>query len=175
MRLTYGSPRFSDDLDFSLLEPINKEVFNDVVQKVVKALPEAKLSDLASKRFTHLFELRFQEHWVRMAYSIKVEISRRHTYAKREGYELKLITSPITNLQVLGFVSTLDQIFLEKKEAWEGRGEARDLFDLWFIGEKQKKGLPPLERRPDSRLLRRDLRKYLPRDYWSVIARLGEL
>ena len=172
LRLAHGSPRFSDDLDFSCIAPVENEVFSDVVEGMAKKFPGSKVSDLGSKRFTSLAELKFKEDWVRMAYTIKIEVSKRKTYRKGAGYELKLISSPVSNVQVLGNVSTLDRILQEKIVALRDRCEPRDLFDIWFVCERRKQPLPKLDKTIDRRVLRRELRKYLPSDFWPVVAQL---
>lgn len=172
LRLALGSPRFSDELDFSCIAPVGNGVFSDVVEGMAKKFPGSKVSDLVSKRFTFLAQLKFKEDWVKTAYTIKIEVSKRRTYKKGAGYELKLISSPASNVQVLGNVSTLDRILEEKIVALRDRGEPRDLFDIWFVCERRNQPLPKLDASIDRRVLRRELRKYLPSDFWPVVAQL---
>ena len=174
LRLAYGSPRFSDDLDFSYAGSLKDAAFKGAIEALVAALPDARLSDFASKRFTHLAELKFKEEWLRIGYSVKIEVSKRKTYAKGKGYELKLITSPVSNMQVLGNVVALETILQEKIAALKDRREPRDLFDIWLICERNKQRMPRLEIGIDPVVLKRTLRKYLPSDFWPVIPQLAE-
>ena len=173
LRLAYGSPRFSADFDFSLLKEIGNERFTSEIKKMASQFPQVELSDLRSKYYAYLAELRIKEDWKEMPFRIKIEISKRESNRLGQGYELILLTSPVTNIQALGNVATLEQILKEKYSAARSRGEARDIFDLWFISQKLKKRLDLSGIKVPSEEIKRDLRKYLPKDYWPVIEELG--
>ena len=49
-----------------------------------------------------------------------------------------------------------------------------DLFDLWFASEKLKIPYAPLSLSVKKSEIVRDLRKYLPKDFWPVIERLAK-
>ncbi|RKZ21807.1 hypothetical protein DRQ16_03120 [bacterium] len=167
LRLVYGSPRFSQDLSFSLLEEI--EGFGEGIEKVVAPFPECEIEDIWRKRFTYLAEIKITRDYLPHPFRIKIEISRRI----EEGYEWKtaLVSSPCSVYSVVMKVATLRQLYRDKIECLKKRGKARDLFDLWFIS--QKLGLPyepPV--RMDRKILRRDLRRYLPPEFHRVIEEL---
>lgn len=170
MRLAYGSPRFSEDLDFSLLEDNLGKVFREMATMLVKPFAAADITDLAAKRWTYLCEIRITEGYLAQPFRVKLEVSRRPA----TGYEseLRLITSPTTPIQALGRVATLEQLFQDKKDCIVDRAAPKDIFDLWFIS--QKMGIP--YRPPDTKItpgeLKRELAKYLPSDYQSVIGEL---
>jgi predicted nucleotidyltransferase component of viral defense system len=170
LRLTYGSPRFSDDLDFSQLSRFPFRPFADIVKDLAEQAPEMTLTDLAAKYYTFLAEFRIRDAALPRAFRIVVEVSRRATTITTE---LKLITSPCLPLTVLGRVATLESIWQEKLQALASRGSPRDLFDLWFLAQKLKRSLPEPEPRIDPRILRRDLRKYLPPSYYPVVEELA--
>lgn len=173
LRLAYASPRFSDDLDFSSLTSLSRDTFQKTIQKMARRLPGASVSDLVSKHLTDLAVFRIKEPWQQIGFSIKIEISRRGGYREGAGYELKLLSSPVVNLQVLANVATLETLLEEKRSAFQSRREPRDLFDLWFIS--QRLGKPFIK--PDPTLpvgkLSRELRKYLPKPYWRSLEELG--
>lgn len=177
LRLAYGSPRFSDDLDFSLFRDVDPLEFKDNISTTYSLLPklgEVKISDLTSKRFTHLAEFRIREPWQTMAFSIKIEVSRRDTYPRdKQCYQLLLLSSPVTNIQVLANVATLEQIYSEKLRALEERKEPRDLFDLWFISQRLKREFFPQTYAIDRKELIRELHKYLPRNFWKAVEELA--
>ena len=75
--------------------------------------------------------------------------------------ELRLLSSPSVAFTVPARIETLEGIWDEKVAALASRRAQRDLFDLWFLGQKLNRALPA---RPalDVRVMRRDLRKYYP-------------
>jgi predicted nucleotidyltransferase component of viral defense system len=170
LRLVYGSPRFSEDLDFALLEDSLKGETEGLAQDMAEPYPEASVTDAAEKRWTYLWEIKITEGYLSHPFRIKIEISRRP--AKDYRFELRLITSPTTPLQVLGNVATLEQLFRDKKECLEGRAAPKDIFDTWYICQKLRMPYRPPETTLSKKLLKRDLGKYLPADYRPVIEEL---
>jgi predicted nucleotidyltransferase component of viral defense system len=170
LRLAYGSPRFSEDLDFSLLDDGLGASFKEMAFELIAPFPAADITDLASKRWTYLCEIRITEAYLYQPFRIKLEISRRPF----PGYqtELRLITSPTTPVQALCRVATLKQLYEDKQACITGRAAPKDIFDIWFIS--QKLGLPyqPPATRVTGRELKRELSKYLPSDYKNVIEEL---
>jgi predicted nucleotidyltransferase component of viral defense system len=170
LRLAYGSPRFSEGLDFSLLEDNVGKAFKEIASGLVKPFAAAEITDLAAKRWTSLCEIRITEGYLARPFRVKLEVSRRLA----PGYksELRLITSPTTPIQALGRVATLDQLLLDKQDCIKDRAAPKDIFDLWFIS--QKMGIPykPPDTKITQRELRRDLAKYLPSYYQKVIGEL---
>ena len=49
LRLVYGSPRFSEDLDFSLTEDRLKGKFRQLIKKIISPYPELSITDLEEK------------------------------------------------------------------------------------------------------------------------------
>ena len=170
LRLAFGSPRFSDDLDFSANSAIPEAAFRAAAGAALKSLPEAILVEALAKRFTLFALYRFDVPYIARPFSIKVEVSTREESRRRAGAsELRLLSSEVTNLTVLARVATLEKALKDKQAAFAARRQPRDLFDLWFIS--QKLGLPFQADLTgfDPRIVRRELRKYLPRTHWSVI------
>lgn len=172
LRLAYGSPRFSEDLDFSLAKDTLSGGFRPLVEGIVAPLDDASITDLAEKRFTYLAEVKIAPSYLTMPFRIKVEISRRPL--GRYGRELRLITSPqVSPLQVICTVASLDQIHNDKIVCLRDRTASRDLFDLWFISQILKRPWTPPKTGFRKHDIRRDLRKYLPPRYWDVIEGLA--
>ncbi len=172
LRLAYGSPRFSDDLDFSTARTVRFREFEAAVRPAARRYPELELTDLAEKRWTLLAEFRVRDSALERPVRQVVEVSRRSPGFLRS--ELRLLTSPCSPLRVLARVATPEAIWDEKLAALRSRKAPRDLFDLWFLGQKLGQGLPADAPKIDVRLLRRDLRKYLPRAFYPVVEELGE-
>ena len=174
LRLAYGSPRFSDGLDFCLLRASNVEKMFQWARVAAQKL-HLDLSDEANKRNTCLIEFRIRSDALPQPVKLKIEISKRPLRAPIGKYELKLLTSQVTNIQVLLSVAPLDMLWQEKLSALNDRREPRDLFDLWYISQVLRRPLPsPLPKIP-SRSLRLVLNKYLPLNYQRVIAELEAL
>jgi len=170
LRLTYGSPRFSEDLDFSLIKNALKGKFSSLVKKMIAPFPELSLTDLEEKYYTYLAEMKVTQNYLPFPFRIKIEISKRQT--KGYQWELKLLSSPATVIQVMGQVATLEQIYKDKLACLEGRAKPKDLFDLWYISEKLKIPYSSKKMSIKKQELIRDLRKYLPKDFWPAIERL---
>ena len=170
LRLAYGSPRFSDDLDFSLLAPVSEEVFVPVAETIAKALPEVILVEALAKRFTLFALYKVREPYLPYAFSIKLEVSTRpETWEREQDFTLRLLTSPVTPVSVLAQVATLERMWADKQSALATRRQPRDLYDLWFIAQKLRRTFTPDLSGFDRRTIRRELRKYLPRSHWQVI------
>ncbi|MEK7846638.1 MAG: nucleotidyl transferase AbiEii/AbiGii toxin family protein [Nitrospinota bacterium] len=170
LRLVYGSPRFSEDLDFSLTEDKLKGKFSQLIKKIVLPYPEFSITDLEEKHYTYLGEIKVIESYLPSPFRIKIEISKR----REKGYksELSLISSPFSTIQCLGRVSTLEQLYRDKLACLSDRAKPKDVFDLWYICQKLKKSYVPATVSIPKKELVRDLRKYLPKDFWRVIDNL---
>ena len=170
LRLVYGSSRFSEDLDFSLTEDRLKGKFRQLIKKIVLPYPELSITDLEEKHYTYLGEIKVIEGYLPSPFRIKIEISKR----REKGYksELSLISSPVSTIQCLCRVSTLEQLYKDKLTCLSDRAKPKDAFDLWYICQKLKKTYVPTTISIPKRELVRDLRKYLPKDFWSVIDNL---
>src|SRR3990167_4993584 len=136
LRLVYNSPRYSDDLDFTLVKRISKKSWEDMLKNIIKKFPEVIISDQKDKFYTYFGELKIKEDYLPLSFSIKIEISKR--IKNKYKYSLKLLTSKTTNIQILAQVEDLEEIRKEKKLAINSRNLPRDLFDLWFIAQKMK-------------------------------------
>ncbi len=170
LRLAYGSPRFSDDLDFSLLSPVNEDEFISVAATTAKALVQADLVEALAKQFTLFALYRIRQSFLPYPFSIKVEVSTRSEPATSEQrFELRLLTSPTTPVSVLAQVASLEWMWADKQDAFARRGQPRDLYDLWFIAQKQQLPFAPDLTGLDREVVKRELRKYLPANQWQVI------
>jgi len=170
LRLVYGSSRFSEDLDFSLTEDRLKGKFRQLIKKIVLPYPELSITDLEEKHYTYLGEIKVIEGYLPSPFRIKIEISKR----REKGYksELSLISSPVSTIQCLCRVSTLEQLYKDKLACLCDRAKPKDVFDLWYICQRLKKPYVPAPVSIPRREFVRDLRKYLPKDFWSVIDNL---
>lgn len=170
LRLAYGSPRFSDDLDFSAVSPIQEADFRSVSNTAIKNLPEVDLIEALKKQFTLFALYRCTIPYLRRPFSIKIEISTpRETLKRGQDYDLKLLASEVTNISVLAQVATLERIWQDKQKALASRRQPRDLYDLWFISQRLKRKLSLKLAEFEPKILKRELHKYLPKSHWKVI------
>jgi predicted nucleotidyltransferase component of viral defense system len=170
LRLVYGSPRFSEDLDFSLTAEAVKTKFLNLIKKVVSPYPELAITDLEEKYYTYIGEIKVTQDYLPMPFRIKIEISKR----REKGYtsDLTLISSPVSSVQCLGRVATLEQLYKDKLACMKGRMKPKDIFDLWYISQKLNRAYTPEAASIPKRELTRELRKYLPKDFWPAIDKL---
>jgi len=170
LRLAYGSPRFSEDLDFSLIHDRLKGKFRGWVGKIISPFPELALTDLEEKRYTYLAEIKVIQEFLHFPFRVKVEISRREI--KDYQWKLQLLSSSASVIQVLGQVGILEQIYQDKVSCLKDRARPKDLFDLWYITQKLKIPYTPPPTILKKKDLVRDLRKYLPKDFWPAVEEL---
>ena len=169
LRLSYGSPRFSEDLDFSLTKDVLKGKFSSFIKKPISLFPEMTLTDLQEKYYTYLAEIKVTQNYLPFPFRIKIEISKREM--KDYQWELKLLSSPVAVIQVMGQVATLEQIYKDKLACLKERAKPKDFFDLWYISQKLNIPYTPKKFSSKKEFVR-DLRKYLPQDFWPVIESL---
>lgn len=170
LRLVYGLPRFSEDLDFSMIRNSLRKEFCRLIERIIKPFPQLTMTDCAEKYYTYLAEIKVSIPYLSMPFRIKIEISKRRQ--KTYAHELKLIDSPVVNVKVLARVATLLQLYKDKSACLRDRLKAKDIFDKWFLAQQLKK--PYLSKHGIilKKVLIRDLRKYLPKNFWPVIEEL---
>lgn len=170
LRLAYNSPRFSEDLDFSLLKRIKNKDFVDLVEATAKPLPTVKIKELTEKHFTHFAILQIKEPYLRQASPLKIEISKRPVKWKEEvdfiAHELK---SQIVPLGAVGFVVTLKRAFKDKKKMVKERKKARDWFDLWWLGQRLNKEVKIKIRNNQIKKVKSELNQFLPEPMRLVV------
>lgn len=171
LRLAYGSPRFSEDLDFSLLENIEYKRFQELISQIVKSFPEMKIDDIYSKFYTLYAKLQIKDILLAHRFPIKVEISRRE---KEEDWGIRTLTSPTTNIQAVCKVQTLEQITKDKLLAIKTRSKPRDFFDLWYIYNLSRSPQKLPKVKISKMKFKAELRKFLPRTYWEAIEQIAK-
>lgn len=140
LRLVYGSPRFSQNLDFSLVKDFSFSFleFKKFIKELKNYDSELSPKDIYNKRNTFFALIQVTTNLLSQQFSIKIEISKRDPVYKTNDFSLKIITSPVTILSPMLYVASLKRIFYEKKIAVSARKEPRDYFDLWWLAEKLK-------------------------------------
>lgn len=136
LRLVYGSPRFSQDLDFSLIKKFPLSLFKKILKVIASEQSEFTIADIHDKRNTIFGLILVKSELLKQNFSIKIEISKRDKPFKKGEWSLMAVRSPISILTPLVYSCSLQRIVFEKQIAIKTRGEPRDYFDLWWIGEK---------------------------------------
>jgi predicted nucleotidyltransferase component of viral defense system len=174
LRLGYGSPRFSEDLDFSAIKALDIKGLTVILQSIAKEFVEISVDEIYKKWFTFLSQYRIREDYLPQSFSIKVEISTRpRNLTEGRDFELKLLRSEATPLSVLAQVATLSYILGDKEDALRRRKLPRDLFDLWFISQLEKRRWNLDTSGLKNREIKQELHKFLPRIYWRVVDQWG--
>jgi predicted nucleotidyltransferase component of viral defense system len=169
LRLAYGSVRFSEDLDFSTLEPIDYTDFEATLKKIEKIVPGAVIKDIHEKYFNLYARVIIHIDYRPIPLGIRVEVNK--TTRDFES-TIALIKSPFNNLEVIGRVYTLDSILKDKIRILENqeRREPRDLFDAWYISQKLGRSFVIRdEYKYDQKELMDSLNHFLPKNQRKVI------
>lgn len=165
LRLAYGSVRFSEDLDFDLVEDFERKDFFEFVNKIVSKYDFIEEVETADKKNTIFAVFKIKIPYLERGFSIKVEISKRE---KSDKFNIRMLRSETTNLTVLANVIDVLSILRDKKEAMKNRKKARDVFDYWFINQILRKDVTPNFSGYNKEQAKAELHKLLPSDYWRV-------
>jgi len=162
LRLAYGSERFSEDLDFSVVEGFNRKKLDELFKKLDSQYEALKLIETIQKKFMYFGLFRVKEEFMTQTFSIKFEASIRPVVLKKDkDYKLITLNSRVTNLTVLAQVVSLEYIEKEKQTIKPLR--IRDIYDLWFIAQKLGKPLAMDFGDWGKKKVKQELNKFLPK------------
>lgn len=170
LRLAFGSPRFSDDLDFYLRKNLSFSLFKKEIEKISKKLA-IEITDLYNKFFTFLVEFKIKVDFLPLPFRTKIEVRKK---ILKKGFEPRLLVSPTVNFQVLIPVLDLETIKKLKLQTLKERKEPRDLFDLWFVSQKLKIPFEKPKIKIEKKILKQALLKYLPSNFQKVIEEISK-
>ncbi len=180
LRLLFGSPRFSEDLDFSTDyndQEITK-LLKKIIEKISKELPGLKLSPLYKGKEGIRFRIIFESIEFKYPFSIRLDF---HKEKLTTSIQYSTLT---TQFPVMIFPQiihlTKDGILKEKFEALGSRSKGRDIFDIWFLLSRganiekiDKKIIKNIKNFPQT-LLEKDLGKFLPKGQKQIIPTLAD-
>lgn len=179
LRLVYGSPRFSEDLDFSskeiainIIEREALEVLKEIEREGIKT--EIVESKSTSGGYLGIFSFKLVETTV----ALRLEISSRDRRVKGEVVTVAGDFIPAYTIVVL----PLEQLVGQKIRALLQRQKPRDWYDLYFI---LRANLLPVPQRAvlNQVLLKlkatkinfaKELKLFLPQSHWPVIKTFKE-
>ncbi len=175
LRLVYGSPRFSEDIDLIQTREISNLEFTNFIKDIVDHNPNWSLKDIYDKKRTKFALISIKEEKLKHNFSLKIEL---HKPVKKVDLEqeLSLIKSPVSVLDPLLLVPRLEKLQEFKLSALQGRQKARDVFDLWYISQvlKEKFILPTGLSAYGEREFKNELRVFLPQKYYPIVDQLYE-
>lgn len=170
LRLAYNSPRFSEDLDFTLITEINREEFANFLKEIGKKYPVVTDIETIEKFYTVFALVKIKEDYLDRSFSIKIEVSKREgSWVKDKDLSQKVIRSEVTPLTVLAQVASLKRLLEEKEDAIKNRKAARDVFDFWYINQLLKREVKSDFAGHDKEQAKSELHRLLPRNYWRLV------
>lgn len=168
LRLLFGSPRFSEDLDFSTnYQDLQiTKLLKKIEEKISRELPEIKITPLYKGKEGIRFRITYSQDGFKYPFSIRLDFHRQELI---KNIEVSTLT---TQFPIMIFSQILhlsgEGILKEKFEAIETRNKGRDIFDIWFLLSRgtqnenpESKIIENLKSFPQS-LLEKDLGKFLP-------------
>lgn len=178
LKLVFGSPRFSEDIDFSGIK--NSVNYEKILENVLVDLSFENIGvDLLESKSTsggHLAIL------VVTLFGEKTELRNEISFRPKKFLtkETAIVSSEIVPAYK---IYTLDKktIVTEKVKALISRQKARDFFDLYFILRKeelrqnlkfetdQRKAIISLLENQDKAEISRELKMLLPKSFWHII------
>lgn len=170
LRLAYGSPRFSEDVDFLMIKKTNESELGMLVENLASEYTGLSLKDIKMKRNT-LFALLNLTHPVfKHPMNVKIEISRKTNGIKTEYLPLK---SPCSNLTPIILTATPESLKRLKEQAVRQRNDPKDWFDLWYLSKYLKEPfVAPVNFPFDPKEFRRELKRFLPQNRWRLIEQI---
>ena len=98
---------------------------------------------------------------------VKIEINKKKNGIKAENL---LLTSPISNKEVIFKIVTIESIYELKKEAIKNRNMPRDWFDYWYLNQKLNQKDKINKKFPfNKKEFARELKRWLPQNKWPLI------
>lgn len=176
LRLAYGSPRFSEDIDLIAIKPIKLSEFEKLIKQVVKNnYLKWKLKDIKNKRNTFFALFVIKDENLKHDFSLKIEIHKPPRKISLET-ELVLLKSPVSIAEPLLLVPTLEELQRLKENALADRKKARDIFDLWYISQSLRKDFVLPDKIPffSQREFSNELQVFLPPKYYPIIKQIYE-
>lgn len=127
----YGLPRFSEDLDFSLIKDIN---FNKIKEMINACITNKNLFKIKSmKKTKDSLLIKISCNGILTRYNtLRIDINFKNKVIK--GFDTKNYTSDYIDINPFSLrVLKLEEIISEKIHSLLVRTKARDLFDLFFL------------------------------------------
>ncbi len=127
----YGLPRFSEDLDFSLIENIDIKIIEDIITDITKSASYFKIKSTTKTKDSFLIKLSC-EGILTDYNTLRIDINFKNEVLL--GFDIKYYVPEYVDLNPFSLrVLKLEEIISEKIHSIFMREQARDLFDLFFL------------------------------------------
>lgn len=127
----YSLPRFSEDLDFSILEDISLEEAEKIIKEIVKNNNHLKIKSAKKTKDSLLIKISFTGILTRYN-TLRVDINFNNKLIR--GFDVKNYISDYIDINPFSLrVLKIEEIIAEKIHALLNRDKARDLYDLFFL------------------------------------------
>jgi predicted nucleotidyltransferase component of viral defense system len=136
MRLMYGSPRFSEDLDFNAMtgKDVLRKLIKEVVYEAKKSVPGLSLKELKSVGGFNA-KVYLKTEIAPMPLTVKFDFSEREK--TRQKIEKTISTElPIQSYSLIVAMSE-QEILAEKIRTIFQRKKGRDMYDIWYLLNKK--------------------------------------
>ena len=178
LRLVFGSPRFSEDLDFSGKK--NSGSYESILEAVLIELTgegmEVDLSESKATSGGHIASIKIEmyDQWVEIQNHLSFR-SGKNTF----GENIIIVSEIAPSYNI--FLLNRKLLITERLMALLERSKPRDLFDLYFIlrsnelrgllllNEEKKKKLLAVISKQQKNKIAVELKNFLPKSYWLLV------
>lgn len=174
LRLVYNSPRYSEDIDLIEIKKIDFSEFETFIKNVAKR-QGWEVADIKEKRQTIFALLKINDQKLKHPLSLKIELHKPSEKVELD-LNLSLIKSPVSILDPLLLVPSLENLKALKEKVISKRKKARDIFDLWYISQSLRINfrLPASTPKFEEKAFKNELQVFLPPKYYPIIKQLYE-
>lgn len=170
LRLAFGGPRFSEDLDFVMSKNISLNKLSPVLKGICRKYPELSVAEEYDKKNTLFAMLKIKHTALKHPRHIKIEISKRESSVQSEYRVLSSECSPFSPLIKTITLESLEKL---KRKTIKERKQPRDWLDLWLILNLLKKHFKTESAFPFvPNEFRRELKRFLPKPKWPMIEQI---
>ncbi len=127
----YGLPRFSEDLDFSIIEDISLEEAENIIKEIAENSNYFKIKSVKKTKDSLLIKISCAGILTRYN-TLRVDINFKNKLLR--GFDVKNYISDYIDINPFSLrVLKIEEIIAEKIHAILNREKARDLYDLFFL------------------------------------------
>jgi predicted nucleotidyltransferase component of viral defense system len=174
LKIAFGSPRFSEDLDFSSPRSKTKTIEGVILDTLKDVGREGVQADIIEAKETsggYLSELLFTVGKERV--TILLQLSRRTPH---DTHEVVTIVSDVLPAYTVVLLDR-KQLVAEKIHAALTRAKPRDFYDVYFLArsgllpKEEKARLMNVKRKLETTSINfeRELKPFLPKSHWPVL------
>jgi len=181
LRLAFGSPRYSTDLDFNGDGASIYDIENYLQDVLVQINREEKVDLLEAKKTTGGYLAKLSAKIANLTFPMKIEISFRDR-KKREGEVVTIANEFIPGFMI--YVVKKEKLIKGKISALLARAKPRDYYDLYFILRKfmslklsrqeAEKIFEKVRRLEKTRILQ-DLKPLLPKSHHMILRNFKDI